>query len=67
MMVINHSHVLEKVDYYCVAINFAAANQSKSVLMISIDKDKENSETGYDLISLFQKSKDLYCYYFETT
>ena len=67
MVVISHIHLLEKVDYYCIAINFAAANRSKSVLMISIDKDKENSETGYELISLFQKGNDLYCYYLEIT
>ena len=65
MMVISHSHVLEKVDYYCIAINFAAANRSKSVLMISIDKDR--SETGINLIGLFGKGNDLYCCHLETT
>ena len=68
MMVISHSHVLEKVDYYCIAINFAAANRSKSVLMISIDKDNHRSEIGKNLTGLFRIGKDyLYCYHLETT
>ena len=67
MMVISHSHVLEKVDYYCIAINFAAANRSKSVLMISIDKDKDRSQTSKNLIGLFRIGNDLYCYHLETT
>ena len=28
MMVISYIHVLEKIDYYCIAINFAAVNRS---------------------------------------
>ena len=69
MMVISRIHILEKVDYYCIAINFAAANRSKSILMISIDKDKDKdrSETGRNLIGLFQQGKDFYCYHLETT
>ena len=65
MMVINRNHDLEKFDYYCIAINFAAANRSKSVLMISIDNDR--SEIGKNLTGLFRKGKDLYCYHLETT
>ena len=67
MMVISHSHVLGKFDYYCIAINFAAANRSKSVLMISIDKDKDRLETGKHIISLFRRGDDLYCYHLEIT
>ena len=65
MMVISRNHVLGKVDYYCIAINFAAVNRSKSVLMISIDKDR--SETGENLIGLIRQGNDLYCYHLETT
>ena len=68
MMVISRNHVLGKVDYYCIAINFVDVNLSKSVLMISIDNDKDRSETGNNLIGLFRTGKDyLHCYHLETT
>ena len=67
MLVIRLNIVLEKVDYYCIAIKFAAAEKSKSVLMISIDKDKDRLETGKHIISLFRQGNYLYCYHLETT